>query len=77
MTDDHDSCEWVNVSSGTGSLGCPRESPESHKTFVCVYVCVLCNSELDDLMLLILLCCRKVVVLWSMLHMPYSCSESV
>jgi len=23
MTDDHDRCEWVNVSSGTGSLGFP------------------------------------------------------
>jgi len=24
MIDDHDECEWVNVSSGTGSLGLSR-----------------------------------------------------
>jgi len=31
MIDDHDECEWVNVSSGTGS-------PKSRKTVVCVCV---------------------------------------
>ena len=41
MTDDHDRCEWVNVSSGTGS-----QNPESHKMVVCVcvHVCV-CESS--------------------------------
>jgi len=39
MIDDQDRCEWVNVSSGTGSLGwgCPRRSPESHKMVVVVW----------------------------------------
>jgi len=32
----HDKCEWVNVSSGTGSPGFPRQNPESHKMVVCV-----------------------------------------
>jgi len=36
MTDDQDMCEWVNVSSGTGSLGCLGQSPESHQMVVCV-----------------------------------------
>jgi len=36
MIDDHDECEWVNVSSGTSS-----QNPQSHKTVVCVCVCVL------------------------------------
>jgi len=25
--DDHYRCEWVNVSSGTGFLGCPGQNP--------------------------------------------------
>jgi len=25
--DDHDRCEWVNVSSGTGSPSCPGQNP--------------------------------------------------
>ena len=41
MIDDHDRCEWVNVSSGTGS---PRLSWTKYrraiKTIVCVCVCM-------------------------------------
>jgi len=40
MIDDHDRCEWVNVSSGTSSPGLPGQNPESCKTVVCV--CGLC-----------------------------------
>ena len=40
MIDDRDGCEWVNVSSGTGSPGCPGQNPQSRKTVVCVCVCV-------------------------------------
>ena len=29
MIDDHDECEWVNVSSGTGSPGLSGQNPES------------------------------------------------
>jgi len=36
MNDDHDRCEWVNVSSGTGSPGCPGQSQESRKMIVVV-----------------------------------------
>jgi len=36
MIDDHDRCEWVNVSSGTGSPRLSRTNPESCKTAVCV-----------------------------------------
>jgi len=39
MIDDHDRCEWVNVSSGTGSLGLSQKNPESRKTVACC-VCV-------------------------------------
>jgi len=39
MIDDHDECEWVNVSSGTGSPGLSGQIPQSRKTVVCV--CVL------------------------------------
>ena len=35
MIDDHDRCEWVNVSSGTGS---PGQNPESHKMVVVIVV---------------------------------------
>ena len=38
LTDDQDRCEWVNVSSGTGSPGSPGQNPERRKT--AVYVCV-------------------------------------
>jgi len=39
MIDDCDKCEWVNVSSGTGSPGLSRtKSIESRKTVVCVYI---------------------------------------
>ena len=36
MFDDQDRCEWVNVSSGAGSPGCPRQNPESRKMVVSV-----------------------------------------
>jgi len=36
MTDDHDRCEWVNVSSGTGSPGLSRTKSESRKMVVAV-----------------------------------------
>jgi len=40
-TDDHDMCEWVNVSSGTGSPRLSRtESREPYNGCVCVCVCV-------------------------------------
>jgi len=41
MIDDYDRCEWVYFSSGTAHPGCPEQNPESHKTVVCVCVCVL------------------------------------
>jgi len=40
MIDNHDECEWVNVSSGTGSPMWSGQIPQSHKTVVCVCVCV-------------------------------------
>jgi len=40
MIDDHDECELVNVSSLPAHPGCPRQNPKSHKTVVCVRVCV-------------------------------------
>ena len=36
MIDDLDRCVWVNVSSGTAHLGCPRQISESHKMVVIV-----------------------------------------
>ena len=36
MIDDHNRCEWLNVSSGTGSPSLSRQSPESHKMIVVV-----------------------------------------
>ena len=38
MIDNHDSCEWVNVSSGTGSPICSGQSPESCKMVLVVVV---------------------------------------
>jgi len=38
MIDDHNKCEWVNVSSGSGSPGFPGQNPKSRKTVVCVFV---------------------------------------
>jgi len=38
MIDDHDRCEWVNVSYGTISPRLSGQNPESHKTVVCVHV---------------------------------------
>jgi len=40
MIDDHDECEWVNFSSGTGSPGLSQTIPRSRKMVVCVCVCV-------------------------------------
>jgi len=39
MIDDHDECEWVNVSSVPAHPGCPGQIPQSRKTVVCVCVC--------------------------------------
>jgi len=36
MIDDHDECECVNVSSGTGSPGLSGQNPKSRKMVVCV-----------------------------------------
>ena len=38
MSDDQDGCQWVSVSSGTGSPGCSRT--KGRETVVCVCVCV-------------------------------------
>jgi len=41
MTDDHDRCEWVNVSSGTRSPGLSRtKSREPQNGYVCVLLSV-------------------------------------
>jgi len=40
MSDDHDRCEWVNVSSSTGSSGLSRTKSGEQKNSVCVCVCV-------------------------------------
>jgi len=41
MIDDHDKCEWANVSSGTGSPGLSRtKSIELQNSCMCVCVCV-------------------------------------
>jgi len=40
MIDDHDECEWVNVSSGTGSPGLSRTKSKEPQNG-CVCVCVL------------------------------------
>jgi len=39
MIDDHNECEWVNVSSVPAHLGCPGQIPQSCKTVVCVCLC--------------------------------------
>jgi len=36
MINDHNRCEWVNVSSGNSSPSCPRQNPESRKMIVVV-----------------------------------------
>jgi len=48
MIDDRDRCEWVNVSSGTGSPVCPGQNSESRKmvVVVVVVVVVVCVYEL-------------------------------
>jgi len=47
MIDDHDECQWVNVSSGTGSPGLSwTNSTEPQNGCVCV--CVLGQSKLID-----------------------------
>ena len=49
MIDDHNRCEWVNVSSGTSSPGLFRTKSSQRKTVVIVVVVVyeegLCHSE--------------------------------
>jgi len=48
MIDDHDRCEWVNISSGTGHPGCPRQNPDSRQTVAAAVVVKLklcpCNT---------------------------------
>jgi len=39
MTDDHDRCEWVNVSSGTGLPELSRTKSREPKMVVCARVC--------------------------------------
>jgi len=41
MIDVYDGCKWVNVSSGTGSPGCPGQRPERCKMLVVVVVVVV------------------------------------
>jgi len=52
MIDDQIRCEWVNVSSGTGSPGLSRQSPESCKMAVIVVVVFvqfkLCSHHLPQ-----------------------------
>ena len=38
MVDEQEECEWMNVSSGTGSPG--QTQTKGRKTVVCVCVCV-------------------------------------
>jgi len=40
MIDDHDRCQWVNVSSGTGSPRLSRSKFQRAVKLLCVYVCV-------------------------------------
>jgi len=51
MIDDHDRGEWVNVSSGTGSPGCPGQNPESHKT-----VLLLARRSMSEALMLQAFC---------------------
>ena len=44
MIDDHDECEWVNVSSGAGSLGLYRTNSRAVKR-LCVCMCVYLTSS--------------------------------
>jgi len=55
MSDDHDECEWVNVSSGTGQI------PQSRKTVVCVCVCVcfVCRALTGSLSVFICSMCSN------------------
>ena len=56
MIDDHDRCEWVNVSSGTVSPGLSGQNPNSHRMVVCVCgggrgcvrVCLQCSRISDS-----------------------------
>jgi len=45
MIDNHDRCEWVNVSSGTGSPDCLRQSPESRKMVVVVLTNLILHTS--------------------------------
>ena len=44
MVDEQEECEWMHVSSGTGSPGQSRT--KGRKTVVCVCVCVI-GSDLN------------------------------
>jgi len=39
MVDEQEGCEWMDVSSGTGSPG--KSRTKGRKKVVCVYVCVV------------------------------------
>ena len=48
MLDDHDRCQWVNVSSGTGLPGFSRTNPDSRKLVLCVCLCVYLSRRTDQ-----------------------------
>ena len=47
MTDDHDRCEWVNVSFGTGSPGLSQTKSREAVKWLCVCMCVLASVVLS------------------------------
>jgi len=54
MSDDQDECEWVSVSSGTGSLGSPGQRAVK-RVCVCVFVWMLITF------VCVVLLCRRAV----------------
>jgi len=50
MIDDHNRCEWVNVSSGSSSPGLPGQNPWSRKMVVCGYDLMVSFSALTLLL---------------------------
>ena len=49
MSNDHDGCEWVNVSSGTGPHGVvPDKGPLNGCVCVCVLVTLLSPNKRDN-----------------------------
>jgi len=55
MTDDHDMCKWVNVSSGTGSPGLSATESRELSNKICVYIFLLLlqQTAFSGLMLLV------------------------